>query len=119
MNPLLEPAVLTDALLVTKGAAAPSRFRRARSGLSSRVASEDGKSRISLRLDEEQMCRMRLAAAHRGKSGQGLLEAALEHYLDKVMPGLLDGPCPCLARGTRASEPCADGCIVVRPLDPP
>jgi hypothetical protein len=122
MNEFLEPAALTDALLVTKGAATPRRLRRARSGGGSiRAKAGDGRTRLSLRVDDERLRRIRLAAAHLGGNGQSLLIAALDHYLDRVMPVLINGPCPCLERGAAvAAEPCADkSCIAVMPLRSP
>jgi hypothetical protein len=91
-------ASLTDALLVAKGAAAPSRpapqppqRRRARS--------DDGRLRVGLRLDEPRHRRLRLAAAHFHKTTQAVMLAALDHYLDRIVPITLDQRCECLGRG--------------------
>jgi hypothetical protein len=89
-------ASLGEALLVVKGAAAPSR------GVSPRVRragrEEDGRARVTMRLEEARHRRLRLAAAHLHKSAQAVLLAALDHYLERILPGVLHEPCPCLDR---------------------
>ncbi|HUZ71672.1 MAG TPA: hypothetical protein VMU87_01695 [Stellaceae bacterium] len=106
---LLEPASLTEALLVAKGAAAPSRFTTTRSsagaGAGGRARQPDGRARLPLRLDEKRHRRLRLATAHLRKSGQALLLAALDHYLDHVVPTLIEGRCHCLACGMTPPAP--------------
>jgi hypothetical protein len=97
---LYEPASLTEALIVAKGAAAPSHFTTARrepDPIRHRPRPAEGRARLPLRLDEERHRRLRLATAHLRKSGQALLLAALDHYLDHVVPALIPGRCPCLA----------------------
>ncbi len=105
---LLEPASLTEALLVAKGAAAPSRLTTVRSsggGGGGRARRSDGRARLALRLEEERHRRLRLATAHLHKSAQALLLAALDHYLDHVVPTLIDGRCHCLACGVAPPAP--------------
>ena len=85
-------ASLSDALLVAKGAAAPSRQRQRRS------APSDGRLRVALRIDEPRHRRLRIAAAHFHKSVQGVMLAALDHYLDRIVPSVLEESCECLAR---------------------
>jgi len=96
-----EAASLTEALLVAKGGAAPSRLTMPRTGgvSAGRARHPDGRARLALRLDEERHRRLRLATAHLRKSGQGLLLAALDHYLDHVVPTLVDRNCHCLSCG--------------------
>jgi hypothetical protein len=53
-------------------------------------------SRITLRVDDKQQLRLRLASAHLGKSRQVILIDALDHYLKRVMPTFLHDPCPCI-----------------------
>jgi hypothetical protein len=53
-------------------------------------------SRITLRVDDKQRLRLRLASAHLGKSRQVILIDALDHYLKRVMPTFLHDPCPCI-----------------------
>jgi hypothetical protein len=56
-------------------------------------------SRLTLRVDETQRLRLRLASAHLGKSRQEILIEALDHYFQRVMPALLHDPCPCIQGG--------------------
>ena len=86
-------ASLTDALLVAKGAAAPSRWAPQRGS-----ARSDGRLRVSLRLDEPRHRRLRLAAAHFRKNVQAVMLAALDHYLDRIVPSVLEERCTCLIR---------------------
>jgi len=53
-------------------------------------------SRITLRIDEAQRLRLRLASAHLGKTRQVILIEALEHYFKRVLPAYLHDPCPCI-----------------------
>jgi hypothetical protein len=101
-------ASLTDALLVAKGAAAPSRPAPQR-----RSARNDGRLRVALRLDEPRHRRLRLAAAHFHKTVQGVMEAALDHYLDRIVPSVLEENCECLARRATADT------VVPMPLRSP
>jgi len=88
-------ASLSDSLLVVKGAAAPScapkRLRRGRV--------DDNRVRVALRLDDMRHRGLRLAAAHMRKSVQAVMLAALDHYLERIVPNTLGEPCPCLDRG--------------------
>lgn len=88
-------ASLTDALLVVKGAAAPSRPVPQAQRQSAR---SEGVLRVALRLDEPRHRRLRLTAAHFRKSAQAVVLAALDHYLDRIVPSVLDERCACLGR---------------------
>ncbi|HXQ51797.1 MAG TPA: hypothetical protein VN802_11935 [Stellaceae bacterium] len=90
-----DPASLTDALLVVKGAAAPSRPAPQRSA---RRGRDEGRVRVAMRLEEPRHRRLRLAAAHMQQSLQAVILAALDHYLDRIVPNLLDRRCDCLVR---------------------
>jgi len=58
-----------------------------------------GKSyKVSLRLDADRHQRLRLVALHEDRSGQQILLAALDEYLDSVAQQLMDGKCACLQR---------------------
>lgn len=63
-------------------------------------------SRITLRIDETQRLRLRLAAAHLGKSRQVILIEALDHYFKRVMPAFLHDPCPCIQGGSAIGSDC-------------
>ncbi|HUK60266.1 MAG TPA: hypothetical protein VLV50_13630 [Stellaceae bacterium] len=91
MNPS-DVASLSDALLVVKGSAGPSTPKRK----TRRGPLEDSRVRVALRIDEPRHHRLRLAAAHMHKSAQSVLLAALDHYLDRIVPNALDEPCACL-----------------------
>lgn len=87
-------ASLTGTLLVVKGAAAPSRPvapppRR-------HPQRNDGRVRVPLRIDEARHRRLRLAAAHFHKSAQAVMLAALDNYLDRIVPNALDEHCQCI-----------------------
>ena len=128
-------ASLSAALLVTKGNAQPSRGlaqpMTERIGMSARddepreTAGPDplpvmrpappvfvplplhaAPSRITLRVDETQRLRLRLASAHLGKSRQTILLDALDHYLKRVMPAFLHDPCPCIQGGSAIGGDC-------------
>lgn len=99
---LLDSAPLTEMLLVSKGGAAPSRYGSAHPidvdpVLPSRRV--DVRTRVSLRLDDRRHRRLRLAAAHLRQSAQAVLLAALDHYLDHVVPAAIEGGCRCLEAG--------------------
>ena len=53
-------------------------------------------TRLTVRVDDTQRLRLRLAAAHLGKSRQVILIEALEHYFRRVLPAFLHDPCPCI-----------------------
>jgi hypothetical protein len=91
-------ASLSETLLVIKGGAAPScvpQRRRGRAG--------DGRVRVAFRLDEPRHRRLRLAAAHLRKSAQAVIQAAIDHYLERIVANSLREPCPCLERAQSAA----------------
>ena len=102
----LSVAQLTSGLLVCKGTAGPSFafYDEAGAATASPDAKAapapkkpaDGFTRVSLRVDPARNRRLRIAAAQFGQTGPELLLAALDHYLDQVVPRLLDGKCSCL-----------------------
>ncbi len=122
-----DSASLTADLLATKGEARPTKLASPfgdRIGLASiyggaslhsfprlnPLASRgEPQCRMLLRIDEQRRHRLRLAAAHLGKSSQAVLVAALDHYLSRVVPTLLATPCPCIEGVERAdgSDCCA------------
>ena len=63
-------------------------------------------SRLTLRVDETQLLRLRLASAHLGKSRQGLLIEARDHYFKRVLPAYLHDPCPCIEGGSAIGSDC-------------
>lgn len=107
-------ATLTAELLVTKGFAGPSHLAprlgdrialgalyggaplRPAQSIHSVPPKGNHAGQILFRLDEARRHRLRLAAAHLGKSSQAILLAALDHYLTRVMPTLLTAHCPCI-----------------------
>ena len=106
-------ASLSDALLVAKGHAAPSRPVTQLPLRRRTQQREDGRLRVPLRLDEARHRKLRIAAAQFRKSAQAVMMAALDHYLDRIVPSVLDEPCACLcAKGKSA----CDGTVV--PLVP-
>lgn len=62
------------------------------------LPSESGSAKVSLRLDADRHRRLRLAALHQGSSGQKLLLAALDAYLDSSGAHALEKDCACLRR---------------------
>lgn len=126
-----DAASLTAGLLVAKGHASPSR-RAPRLGdrialgalygaapapstppqefrpMPSAPLKTREPARLFLRLDEGRQHRLRLAAAHLGKSTDSVLQAALDHYLTRVMPSLLGERCPCIESTEGAGEACRD-----------
>lgn len=67
--------------------------------------------RISLRLDERQWLRLRLASARFSKSPQAILIEALDHYFKRVVPELLGNPCPCLVNGVANGIDCCERAV--------
>ena len=63
-------------------------------------------TRLALRVDETQRLRLRLAAAHLGKSRQVILIEALDHYFKRVLPAFLHDPCPCIQGGSAIGSDC-------------
>lgn len=121
---MLKTASLTSALLVTKGDAAPTtrpeRYleqagtniqlfpsRPMRPATSHAPTGRDaGQTRVSLRVNSARHLRLRVAAAHLGVTANGLMVAAIDHYLDAVLPTQMESHCACLAQGRPASETC-------------
>lgn len=112
----MKAAPLTAALLVAKGGAAPSARRRGatRSGTLEFLPKpertppgESGTTRVSLRIPTARHLRLRLAAAHLGRSNQALMLAAIDHYIDNVLPLLIAGRCACLEQGRAVDGGCA------------
>ncbi len=111
-------ASLTSALLAGKGAAGPGGKEtpqpehdnvepfaaKMRLRPSSRA---DVASRVSLRINTPRRLRLKLAAAHLGRSSQALMLSAIDHYLDDVLPLLLAGRCACLEQGRVPARSCA------------
>jgi hypothetical protein len=62
--------------------------------------------RITLRVDDKERLRLRLASAHLGKSRQVILTEALEHYFKRVLPAYLHDPCPCIQGGSAIGSDC-------------
>lgn len=119
-----KPAVLSSALLFSKGRAFPTGFLANWPEIVRNVAAEPaapqprvprpangggsargGAARVSFRLDAIRHYRLKLAMAHLRQSGQALILAALDHYLNAVVPSLLAEGCDCLRRagGTEAA----------------
>jgi hypothetical protein len=63
-------------------------------------------SRITIKVDDTQRLRLRLASAHLGKSRQVILIDALDHYLKRVMPSFLHEPCPCMQGEAASGSDC-------------
>jgi len=67
----------------------------------------DGLTRVSLRINSARHLRLRLAAAHLGLSNHGMMVAAIDHYLDNVLPMLMSGRCACVDEGRAPAGNCA------------
>jgi hypothetical protein len=67
----------------------------------------DGLTRVSLRINSARHLRLRLAAAQLGLSNHGMMVAAIDHYLDNVLPMLMAGRCACLEQGRAPAGNCA------------
>ena len=52
------------------------------------------------------VARHRLAAAHFNQSVHTLMHAAIDHYLQTVLPPLMNGSCLCLQQGRTPGEHC-------------
>jgi len=63
-------------------------------------------TRLTLRVDETQRLRLRLASAHLGKTRQVILIEALDHYFKRVLPAFLHDPCPCIQGGSAIDSDC-------------
>lgn len=108
-------ASLTSALLFAKGAASPSGFRAMAPPVLRDTygkARADMRIRLSIRLDPERHRRLRLALVHLRQHGQDFVVAALDHYLEQVVPTLLANPCRCLG----SEETCGE-CCTSHPFD--
>ena len=111
----MKAASLTPSLLVAKGTASPSGERQDADGKvqflpersDERSDGDDGITRVSLRLPTARHLRLRLAAAHLGRSNQALMLAAIDHYIDNVLPLLMAGRCACLEQGRMPAGSCA------------
>lgn len=118
---MVKTASLTAALLVAKGEAAPAdrswryeqggtvqplptRGRRRAGG--SDKGKNDSTTRVTLRMSEAEHLQFRLAAAHLNQSVHTLLHAAIDHYLQSVLPPLVNGSCLCLQQGRTPGEHC-------------
>lgn len=114
----MKRAPLTAGLLVAKGSASPSgdasapesgtveflpKENRARAA----AAGEAGLTRVSLRMPTARHLRLRLAAAHLGRSNHALMLAAIDHYIDTVLPLLVSGRCACVEQGRAPAGDCA------------
>jgi predicted DNA-binding protein len=112
----VKAAPLTGALLAVKGDAAPTPRSAASRGGSveflprrARTEAPAGAetARVTLRLPMARRLRLRLAAAHLGRSNQALMLAAIDHYIDNVLPLLMAGRCACLEQGRAVDGGCA------------
>ena len=124
---MLRTASLTSALLVTKGGAAPiDRSERPIEEAGSNIqlfpprpmrqvagrsaVSRDGLSRVALRLNGARHLRLRVAAAHLGVTANSLMVAAIDHFVDHVLPTQMGAHCACLAQGRPTTpEACCGG----------
>jgi hypothetical protein len=111
----MRAASLTASLLVAKGGAAPSTARPA-PGSNVEILPQpehergdlaDGSVRVTLRMSLARHLRLRLAAAHLGRSNQALMLAAIDHYIDNLLPLLMAGHCACLEQGRMPAGGCA------------
>lgn len=103
-----QPAPRVEARVTASHAAAPSpRAETPRPAAQEKpVRAQGGGSpprrastaKVSLRLDPDRHQRLRIAALHQRRSGQQLLLAALDAYLDRSALTVLDGACTCLQR---------------------
>jgi predicted DNA-binding protein len=111
-------ASLHTGLLASKGHAQPTRSVslpgsdspvREIATARARPANPVHQNRITVRLDDKQRLRLRLASAHLGKARQTLLIEALDHYLNQVMPTYLQDHCPCIEDGVSTADRCVHG----------
>lgn len=65
-----------------------------------------GVTRVSLRLQTTRHMRLRLAAAHLGRSNQALMLSAIDYYIDNVLPPLLANHCACAEQGWAPEGTC-------------
>ena len=108
------PAALTSSLLAAKGKASPTASLAtpdtpafgapgAAGGPPSNSPAEagpktdkPGRAKLTMRLDRERHFRLKLVAAHLKRSSQDVLTQALDAYLDRVAPAVMNGGCACL-----------------------
>ena len=76
------------------GATAKSRKSPAKS-----AAADNEKRRFTLRLNEDQHIRMRLASVHLHMSAQQMVMKALDKYLAETVPHIRGGDCSCIDGG--------------------
>jgi len=116
----MKAASLTASLLAAKGTAVPSTARAPldiggnvqrlpdpKPERASRASRDDGMVRVTLRVNAVRHQRLRLGAAHLGRSNQALMLAAIDHYIDNVLPLLMAGHCACLEQGRMPAGQCA------------
>ena len=113
----MKAASLTASLLAAKGTAVPSTERapldigsnveRLPDPKPGRAKTDDGMVRVGLRMNAVRHQRLRLGAAHLGRSNQALMLAAIDHYIDNVLPLLMAGHCACLEQGRMPAGQCA------------
>jgi hypothetical protein len=70
-----------------------------------RGSNPTGDVKLSFHVDATRHRRLKLAMAHLRRTGQEFVIAAVDHYLDHVVPGLLEQSCPCLAVGGAMDAP--------------
>jgi hypothetical protein len=100
-------ASLTGALLSGKDATPRTPGPHEPAAPPAAAESGDAPRYVSLPLDPARHRRLRLAAAHLDQTEDALMLAALDHFLDRVVPTLLDGRCACLEEGRAAGQGCA------------
>jgi hypothetical protein len=81
----------------------------AKPGGTRRGRNPPGEVRLSFHVDADRHRRLKLATAHLRRTGQEFVIAAVDHYLDHVVPGLLGRDCRCLATGSPAGLSSATG----------
>lgn len=69
-----------------------------------RGSNPPGDVKLSFHVDAERHRRLKLAMAHLRRTGQELVLAAVDHYLEHVVPNLVGQGCQCLAPGGAAKK---------------
>lgn len=127
-------ASLTSSLMARKGAAGPSHLEQdeieqhngrptprlvastpvtvkksasAKSKKAGEAAAD--KRRFTLRLNEDQHIRMRLASVHLHMSAQQMVMKALDQYLAETVPHIRGGDCLCMGAGDGGCGPTGNG----------
>ncbi|MDH3738031.1 MAG: hypothetical protein OER92_02475 [Alphaproteobacteria bacterium] len=109
------PASLSSALLARKGAAMPTGYTPLRPNaenpsagnpvthiapvaatFAGPAATDNGRVRVSVRLDRERHLKLKLTAAHLDTSLQDIIIDALDRYLEELGPEVLRSDCSCL-----------------------